>query len=190
MSTIIGLCVGHSRKIGTRIEGGAVAVDGKTNEWAYNRTLARHIAAHLKSHRVASLTVDHYEGAGYGSAQRWLASHLKAAGVTLALELHFNSASPTANGHEWLYWHSSTNGKRLASELNQNMCFGITQIKSRGIKAKTSVDRGAEFLSGTHCPAVICEPFFGSHAGDWQIAAENSSRIGRAIAEGILDYLL
>jgi len=46
------------------------------------------------------------------------------------------------------------------------------------------------FLRGTHCPAVICEPFFGSNPGDWQTAKDKKTNIARAIAEGILEYLM
>lgn len=188
MSTIA-ICVGHSRKVNGRPEGGAVSHDGRSNEWIYNLPLAGEIAALIAGKVDKVEIISEYQGGGYGSAQRWLAKHLKSLGATLAVELHFNSASSDGTGHEWLYWHNSSNGKKLATSLHLNMCLVLPQIKSRGIKPKFSGDRGSEFLSGTHCPAIIAEPFFGSHPADWATAQSHRSDIARAIAEGILDYL-
>jgi len=189
MKPLVALCIGHSRKISGRIEGGAVSVDGTTNEHTYNTALAVDIAAHLRQHGVESVTVDRYEGSGYGASQRWLAAHLRDIGATVAIELHFNSATPAANGHEWLYWGVSSKGRKLADSLNAEMVLACPAIRSRGIKPKYVGDRGAEFLRGTHCPACIAEPFFGSNASDWQIAISHRRAIGIAIAEGILGYL-
>ena len=69
------------------------------------------------------------------------------------------------------------------------MCLAVPQIKARGIKPKTAPARGAEFLKGTHCPAVIMEPFFGSNASDWKTATERRAAIARAITSGILEFL-
>ena len=184
---LVAICVGHSRLIHGQPEGGAVSVGG-ISEWRYNSRLAPLIAAHLREHRCRAVIFERYEGDGYGAAQRWLAGQLKNMGVACAVELHFNASdSPDANGHEMLYWHSSKNGKRLATGLEEDFNLAIP-IKARGIKPKTSADRGAEFLSGTHCPAVIVESFFGSNLKDWSVAEAKRDAIARAIGEGILSY--
>lgn len=186
---LVALCVGHSRKINGHPEGGAVSVGG-VSEWTYNCELAAMVQVLLAKGRVNSRVYSEYEGGWYGTAQRWLASVLRLDHVTLAVEFHFNSSdNPTANGHEWLYWGTSVRGKILAQSLHAEMCLGVPQLKARGIKPKTASDRGAEFLKGTHCPAVILEPFFGSNASDWQTAADRKNSIARAIAAGILEYL-
>jgi N-acetylmuramoyl-L-alanine amidase len=188
MNTLVAICIGHSRKINGHPEGGAVTHDGATNEWNWNKALADEIAAWLHKHRVRSVIIDEYEGSSYGSAQRWLASHLRGLDVTLALELHFNSSdNAEAHGAEWLHWHSSTKGKRLADSLRDEMALtGL--MHTRGTKPRGLADRGAEFLRGTHCPAVICEPFFGSSFRDWPKADREKSRLAIAMAEGVLGY--
>ncbi len=186
---LVALCVGHSRKINGHPEGGAVSV-GAVSEWTYNRELAGMIRDILAESRVASRIYSDYDGGWYGTAQRWLASVLRLDHVTLAIELHFNASdSPAATGHEWLYWGTSKAGKRLAESIAAEMSLALPELKSRGIKPKTSSDRGAEFLKGTHCPAIIAEPFFGSNPTDWQTAVERKPAIARAIAAGILDFL-
>lgn len=189
MNQLIALCIGHSRLKNGRVEGGAVSVGGES-EWSYNRQLAEMIVDELGQRMIDTLEVSRYEGAGYGAAQRWLADRLKKSGATLALELHFNASDdPDANGHEWLYWHSSKQGKLLAESINAEMCLAVNSIRTRGAKPRFTGDRGAEFLRGTHCPSVICEVGFGSNARDWQVMVEQKARIARAIAHGILEFL-
>jgi N-acetylmuramoyl-L-alanine amidase len=189
MSQLVAICIGHSRSVGGRIEGGAVSVDGES-EWSYNRQLAEMIVDELGQRTIDTVEISKYEGSGYGSAQRWLAKRLKECKATIAIELHFNSADdPKANGHEWLYWNSSKNGKALATSLNDNMRLIVSDIKYRGVKPRFPGDRGAEFLHGTHCPAVICEVGFGSNQNDWDAMVEKKVDIARGIAYGLMEYL-
>jgi len=187
---LIALCIGHSRMIGTRRDGGAVSVGG-ISEWTYNLDLAGRIQSRLSQYNVRSMIVSHYQGAGYSSAMRWLAGHLKEAGATAAIELHFNSAGPTARGHEWLYWHSSPRSRLLAEELDTAMSMQIPPdiLPTRGPKPRNSKSRGAEFLRLTHCPAIITEPFFGSNETDWRLAATQQSKFANAIANGIDEWI-
>jgi N-acetylmuramoyl-L-alanine amidase len=189
-SPLIALCVGHSRFIGARRDGGAVSVGG-ISEWDYNLPLAERIASRLSDFRVRSIIVSHYLGGGYSSAMRWLAGHLREIGVAGAIELHFNSASPTARGHEWLYWASSPSSRLLAEELDNSMSMQLPPniLPVRGPKPRNSKSRGAEFLRLTHCPAVIAEPFFGSNAEDWHLAATQQNKFVHAIANGIDEWL-
>ena len=189
MSQLVAICIGHSRTIDGHVEGGAVSV-GNESEWSYNRQLGEMIVDELGKRAIDTLEISKYEGVGYGSAQRWLAQMLKDHKATLAIELHFNSSDdPNANGHEWLYWNTSKNGKLLAESLNENMRLMVPSIKYRGIKPKFPNDRGAEFLKGTHCPSVICEIGFGSNRHDWDTMVEKKVDIAKALAHGLMDYL-
>ena len=187
MDKIIALCVGHSRRlVSGRPEGGAVAVDGKTQEWAWNAGLARQIAQQLHdAHGLSALIVDDYRGHGYGGSMRRLGALLAAEHVALAVELHFNSSAPQAHGHEWLHWHSSGKGKLAATQLHLAMCAAFPSIRPRGVKGITIAERGAKFLRETHCPAVIAEPFFGSNQNDFALISQAPQRLARAIAAGL-----
>jgi N-acetylmuramoyl-L-alanine amidase len=189
-SANVALCIGHSRKIAGRIEGGAVSV-GKVNEHTYNLDLAKRIQRWLSDFDIDSFLVSEYEGNGYTAAQKWLAGQLKAKGATLAIELHFNSADyPTATGHEWLFWASSSKGRLLAKELDAMMLQMFPDFRQRGIKPIGGDERGGAFLRLTHCPAVISEPFFGSNSKDWsEIAVAKKEDLAQAIALGIRHYV-
>lgn len=185
----IAICIGHSRLIDGHPEGGALMLTGES-EWTYNSRLGADVVNILAAQRYPAILIKRYEGTGYGNAQRWLANHLAELDVQCAVELHFNSSdNPDAHGHEWLFWHTSTQGRSLATELEAEFCLCVPQIKTRGIKPKTSADRGAEFLRGTPCPAVIAETFFGSNVGDCKTATAKQLSIARAIAEGIISWI-
>ena len=189
MAQLVAICIGHSRSVKGRIEGGAVSIGGES-EWSYNRQLGEMIVDELGNKQIDTVEIAKYNGPSYGSAQRWLAQTLKDYGATIAIELHFNSSDdPKANGHEWLYWSSSKNGKSLATSIHDNMCLSVNDIKSRGAKPRFPGDRGSEFLRGTHCPSVICETGFGSNQNDWGVMVSKKQKIARAIAHGIMDYL-
>lgn len=178
---MIALCVGHSRQG----DCGALSIDGHTTEYEYNCDLAQRIS---KKTRRPVRVYDTYEGGGYTSAMRWLARKLKDDGAELAVELHFNSASPAATGHEWLYWNSSEKGRLLARSLRDSMEDSFPMFTSRGIKPREKGSRGAAFLRLTHCPAVIAEPFFGSNKDDWDIATKHKEGVAAAIASGVMLY--
>ena len=163
---MIAICVGHSRKIGGRYDGGAYSEYLKTNERDFNLKVATKLSAYLTRKGIPSMIFDDYRGGGYGTAMRDVAGQVRKAQATIAIELHFNSASPSATGHEWLYWHNSLSGAGIAKNFEAEFKKAFPNIKSRGIKAIKKTDRGGKFLELTHCPAVIVEPFFGSNKAD------------------------
>tara|TARA_R110000868_G_scaffold69235_1_gene204089 strand:- start:373 stop:924 length:552 start_codon:yes stop_codon:yes gene_type:complete len=165
---MIAICIGHSRKIKGRYDGGAYSTWLNINERDFNLQVASQLSKHLTQNGIPCRVISDYAGNGYGSAMQDAADQIKAIHASIALELHFNSAQPSANGHEWLYWHSSSKGKALAEAFNAQFSKDHPNIKSRGLKAITAQDRGGAFLRNTHCSALILEPFFGSSQSDCQ----------------------
>jgi N-acetylmuramoyl-L-alanine amidase len=163
---MIAICIGHSRTIKGRYDGGAYSPWLKMNERDFNLLVASQLSTHLSQNGIPSRIINHYAGAGYGSAMVDVSKQVKDARASLAIELHFNSATPTANGHEWLYWHSSKHGEALARAFSAQFSKDHQNIRSRGLKPITARDRGGAFLRVTHCPALIVEPFFGSNESD------------------------
>lgn len=179
---VVGIFVGHSR-LGDR---GAVSVGGVA-EWTYNRVVATELMRAL--HR-ADLTVElfwAYKGGSYGSAMAWLAEEAPKHGVTVGVELHFNSGGGT--GHEVLCWNADQDlrSTRLAKSINTAIAQSWPEGANRGVK---SAVRGRGFLSSFEFPAVIVEPFFGDHQGDWDRWKNAQSELAGAIANGIVDFLL
>jgi N-acetylmuramoyl-L-alanine amidase len=180
---MIAICIGHSRRIGSRYDGGAWSDSLQINERDFNLKVADKLQKLLGEKKIASKIFSEYNGNGYGTAKFEVANKIRMARATFAIELHFNSASPEANGHEWLYWHSSLLGKRIAQKFEDAFSKLFPNIKARGIKAIQKQDRGGKFLELTHCPAVILEPFFGSNVQD--CSKINVERIAEAYAKAI-----
>lgn len=163
---MIAICIGHSRKINGRYDGGAYSETLKSNERDFNLKVASELSKKLNNSGIQNKIFDQYAGNGYGYAMIDVAVQVKQYKASLAIELHFNSASPEANGHEWLYWHSSKIGEMVASNFDTEFAKAFPSIKRRGLKAITKKERGGKFLEYTHCPAIILEPFFGSSVQD------------------------
>jgi N-acetylmuramoyl-L-alanine amidase len=160
------------------------------NEWHYHRKLGAMILQDLRERGFEAMLIVRFAQTGYGLSMGLLAASLKSQGVEVAIELHFNSADrPEATGHEWLHWHSSLPGRRLAQCLDKRMCETFPEHKRRGLKpVRSEKENGGGFLRKTFCPAVICEPFFGSNAKDWELATAHRDLLARVIADGIDDW--
>lgn len=113
-----------------------------------------------------------------GVSPSFSAKAANAAGVDIALEFHFNSATPSTQGCEVLYWGPSEQGRRFAELLSARLAR-VLGVPDRGAKAITSnADRGFSFFQKTKMPAFIVEPCF---AG----SNEDEARVfGAAIHEG------
>jgi len=175
--------VGHSRPR----DMGASSVSG-VPEWTYNVRVAALVKKYLHGHGIDSIIYDEYHGNAYTSAMKWLAHTLKVDGVTVAVEFHFNAATASAEGCEMLYYHRSAPGKRLAGLLQREV---LTEYDTtdRGIKPLKKFARGGAFLVKTKCPAVICEPFFGTNEREWEIFRSSRTQLARAYASGIKTFL-
>ena len=184
---MIALAIGHSRKIHGRYDGGAYSPHLETSERDFNLQVAAAVAKILHTEGIESRIISDYAGDGYTAAMRDAARQIKAIGAVLAVELHFNASAPTANGHEWLHWHYSTTGKRLAQTFHDQFAKDFPGIKSRGLKALDNGSRGAEFVKLTHCPAALLEPFFGTNGRDCSHITPSS--LASSYAGAILTHL-
>lgn len=185
----VAICVGHSRRILGRLDGGAVSV-GKVSEHAFNSEVAGHLRDKLKAYGIESTIFDRYDSNGYTSAMRDVAERARKYGADIALELHFNSASESANGYEYLCHNKSIKGKRLATIALSEHGRANPAMKARGVKLLTANDRGYEFVNLTHCPAVICEPFFGSNAKEWAAYSADVPKLAGVYADTCYKYFI
>lgn len=160
----IALCIGHSRKG----DAGAVSTtDPVMNEWRYNSSLAELVKEELDSAGATVEIFDDYKYISYSAAMNYIADEVERWQADVALELHFNSAHPTARGFEYLHWYKSRAGRILAKCFVDAQADEFTWQKNRGAKARRPGTRGSQFLRKTHCPALILEPFFGSNKNEW-----------------------
>lgn len=184
---MLAICIGHSR----RGDLGAVSIGG-VSEHPFNSLVARELLDLCENDGIPAVIVDDYEFSGYTSAITWLARYLRRRRATVALELHFNSSSEaSSHGVEYLYWPSSSNGRRLATclaDAHHDIVPGATlRHDDTGLLPRGS-GNGSQFLRKTHCPAVICEPFFGSNPDEWALYASDPSILARIYYEAYRSY--
>lgn len=183
---MIGLFRGHGRPV----DEGNVGAGGVSEE-DYNGPLIEMVSARLSKRGVPNFKVMDYPPHGYEAAMMWVADYAKQAGATAALEFHFNAYDGTKRGHEVLHWASSLRGKPFAAHISASLDRQFPWHPARGLKPKSSHDRGALFLSLTHCPAAILEPFFGDERADWEhfSSDEGMADLADAITDGICDWI-
>lgn len=73
---------------------------------------------------------------------RKLPAKINAVGPRFILSLHCDAFNKVAKGTETLFFHTSTNGKKLAKNL-QTQLFNALELKNRGIRDKKEADRRA-----------------------------------------------
>ena len=185
-SPYIALCLGHARPV----DEGNVGAGGVSEE-DYNLPLIESLQGVLAKRGIRSVVISQYPPPGYEAAMTWLANKLLAMEATAAIEFHFNAANKRASGHEVLHWYGSVRGVTLAKSVCDSLTAHFPEHPNRGLKAKTSRDRGALFLSLSHCPACIVEPFFGDTPREWDLfsSEEGMARLITAYADGIEDWL-
>lgn len=180
----IAICIGHSR---TGDKSGALNTDNVT-EYAFNRNLGK-LTAHILREQGHTVTViDDYVKKGYGAAMCWVADECTRIAAQVAVELHFNSAGPFAEGHEWLHWYNSMRGQKLASCFNHAFKQSFKNSKARGVKSIDADERGGGFLRRTRCPAAILEPFFGSNKAETNYYSQRITQLAHVYAQALNDY--
>lgn len=179
MSTFA-LCIGHSRR-GDR---GAINTAG-VSEHAFNKPLAERVAELLRERKHTAYVVSKYNADDYGAAMRWVAAEVGKLRADAAVEFHFNSAGPEAEGYEYLYWGSSKRGEKLAQCFLMSHRLEFEKQKSRGVKPLDNTSRGAEFVRRTPCPAVILEPFFGSNVEETELYSQSLETLARVYADAL-----
>lgn len=156
----------------------------KVSEYAFNVIVSGKVRAMLAAEpAVHVLDFRRHLVGGYSK----LPKAINAAGAEFAVELHFNAAdNAAASGCEMLYWHTSQRSKVFAGVLQTRVRLALGN-RDRALKPIDATGRGAPFLRGTNCPAVIAEPFFGSNTADMRNAMDKIDDLAAAYADGILE---
>jgi N-acetylmuramoyl-L-alanine amidase len=162
----IALVVGHGRPV----DQGTTAHDGTVEE-VWNRALVQAVAKRIRA-LAPGLNVVRlldYEGSSYGRAMSWVAGKLDAIpGLLFGVEFHFNAYNGSAEGFEYLYWHKSFKGKRLASIFQDRHAKKFPRQENRGVEplGDQAHERGLLFCKLPKAPTIIAEPGFGDNPED------------------------
>lgn len=107
-----------------------------------------------------------------GSTPSFSAIAANATKADLALEFHFNSASPKASGSTVMFWGKSNPGKLFASLLAKDIArlLGLSTLGDGTLSVPTPDNRGTEAFRKSRMPFFMIEPCFaGSNDTDCQL---------------------
>jgi N-acetylmuramoyl-L-alanine amidase len=154
----IAIVVGHT----TGADKGAYSAYLKQSEQPFNNAVAQA----LKCLAPQSYDVYTHSLQSYYEREKLLADKINKQAYDLVLELHFNAASPAANGTEVCYFFNSAKGKKAAQYIaaGLSLAYDTTLRGDKGARALVNKnDRGYWFIYLPKAPAIIIEPFFGSN---------------------------
>lgn len=102
------------------------------------------------------------------------------------IEIHFDSATATANGTTGFYCEGSSSSKSLAQKVNDRV---DDYFRDREIKPDTSTRHGRlGILRETNAPATLVETCFISNKDDMITYKDKKILIAQAVVHGALDY--
>lgn len=156
----VAVVVGHSKT-----SQGAMNKRYDVTEFQFFESLAQDIKNNFSDFNMSDEIVVIHRENGYAK----LPFEINSFKVDLVVSLHANAFNTQAEGCEMLYYHKSKEGKRIAT-IFQNRLQKLLANTDRGIKPKTSEDRGGYLLKETHAPCIICEPFFIDNDEDFGFA--------------------
>jgi N-acetylmuramoyl-L-alanine amidase len=164
------LVVGHKKS-----SPGAVNERSGFTEFDFNEDLAIRIEKKVKKTEVQRI---------YRRTYNELPDDINTLDPDFIISLHCNAFNRRASGTEVLYYHSSDAGRTIAEILQRDL-VDFLGLPDRGIKPKTSEDRGGYLLRYTNAPCVIAEPFFIDNDQDLTKAKENLEGLAAVYARSI-----
>ena len=174
----VAIVVGHSKD-----RSGSSNLDHGMSEYTFNYPISDNIVHRLNkaSHNVEGVEVLRKTGLGD------LIKEVNATGADLCISLHCNAFNRTVSGCETLYYHRSKQGKVFA-EIVQAELFELMDNSDRGIKPKSSEERGGWLLRETNMPCVIAEPFFIDEESDYKLGMKyrDDGQLADAYTKAIL----
>jgi N-acetylmuramoyl-L-alanine amidase len=164
------LVVGHQKE-----SQGAVNTKIGVTEFQFNEGLLPKI-----EHRVKNTTIHRVYRKSYSS----LPGDINDLNPDFVVSLHCNSYDGSVSGSEVLFYHRSLIGKEMAGILLEKL-VNCLNLPDRGIKPKTTEDRGGYLLRYTTAPCIISEPFFIDNDSDLARAMEKRDELAEAYAIAI-----
>jgi len=164
------LVIGHKKS-----SKGAVNVNHNITEFDFNEAVALRIEKRVKKTDIQRI---------YRRTYSELPGDVNGLEPDFTVSLHCNAFNGKASGTEVLYYHKSKMGEKIAGILLNNL-VGYLKLPNRGIKPRTTEDRGGYLLRYTKAPCVISEPFFIDNDSDLDRARDDIEGLVAAYATAI-----
>lgn len=175
----LAIVVGHTRRAP-----GAVGrfPTGRETEYPWNKDLAFRIQAECGKRGIES-KIFYRDRIGVSGAYR----NVKAWKPEATVELHFNSASPSARGTETIYGKSAS--ERWATLVQNEMLKVLDRPArlDRGLLLRNERNRVRGWRSVTRVhPSALIEPFFGSSTSESALGAGRKAELALGIVHAFM----
>lgn len=154
------------------------AVGNGLKEAEVNKTIGETLARYLKSYGYNVVTYQQTKSVN----DVWKFENK--GDYDMIISIHCNSFDTTSNGHEVLYYPTSTHGKKLAQSIQSSLVKTIG-LRDRGVKPRSNLC----VLKRTRSVAVLVETAFISNPEEAKLLREKPDTFARAIAIGVKNYL-
>lgn len=180
----IDVIIGHN----SRATGAYAPAPISQSEFIFNTRVAQYMKQLEDQYGMDLKIINRYSTGSYTREIRNAYAQVRR-DAKAAVELHFNSAGPGATGTEMLYARGSKRGYLLARKV-QNAALSALGLRDRGVKPRSSGERGGKSLFAASPPTIITEPFFASSDRDLR-SASNLGHAGfaRMYLEGLKEYV-
>ena len=171
----IALVVGHTEK-----SPGAFNTQCGITEFDFNRKLVTSIAAIIDDRCEVKIV--------YRERYSDLPEKINAWNPNFVICFHANSYYFRGTGTETLFYHKSKKGKEMAMIFQDNIVKALG-LKDRGVKEKSSEQRGGFVLRGTVAPCILLEPFFIDNDDDYKTAVNKYPELVGACVDSIYEII-
>lgn len=167
---ICALVIGHKKS-----SPGALNLETGLTEFDFNEALAHRIEGMPSMTAVQRI---------YRRTYKDLPGDINQLNPDFIVSLHCNAFNRKVSGTEVLHYHKSQKGKIMAEILLETLVEHL-KLPDRGVKPKTSEDRGGYLLKYTNAPCVIAESFFIDNDDDLARAQEDLEGLAEAYVRAI-----
>lgn len=174
--TKVVLVIGHTEK-----SPGACNTANSICEFEFNKKLAKEVVSINNNNRCEIEVV-------YRDRYKDLPGKINKLNPDFVICLHNNAFNTRVTGSETLYYHKSKKGKKMAS-IFQTKIVKALKSKDRGIKGKSSEERGGYILKYTRAPCILIEPFFIDNDMDYRNAVDRYPKLIMACSESIYEII-
>lgn len=177
----LAVIVGHNSS-----KPGACAIYGGIPcEYPFNTQIAELMSQFAGDYQIEMEIFFRKSGMSYSSEIDECYARVNSWNPDFVTELHYNGASPDANGTEVLYYIGSSDGRVLATAVLEEL-LSLHGLRNRGLKERSKSDRGGRSLWAAAAPAIMPEPFFGSNRGDCEkVASVGYEAFAKAYLYGV-----
>ena len=150
-----------------------------TYEFDFNKTLANDISSSL-----CWRGINH--DIKYRNRYKDLPFEINALKPKYIISLHCNAFNSKASGTEMLYYINSIRSEAMAKIFQKNIVRALS-LPNRGVKGKSTEERGAYLLRYTNAQCIICESFFIDNFNDFEKVKEKYKRLVAMYIRSIYD---